>query len=117
MADLTTRDGTFATAQGATGVSANRVFVGWNAAALFVNLAPSAATVTAQLEQSIDGGVTWFGPIFAFQMGTGTIVTTSVTASTLFRVDNPSGLYRTNVTANTAGTFSAVYRIGPVYQE
>src|SRR6516225_9880483 len=101
MADLVARDGAFTVAQGAAGVSATRLFVGWNAAALFVSLVSSAATNSIQLEQSIDGGTTWF-LVFAFNVGTGTVVTTVTTnASALFRIDNPSGLFRTNQTANT----------------
>ena len=119
MADLTTRDGQFAVAQATPGIGANRLFLNWNAAALWVQLSSSAATNSVQLEQSIDGGVTFF-LVFAINITTGALVTTAtsnVPGGVLFRVDNPAGLYRANTTANTGGTTTSQWRVGAVYQE
>jgi len=115
MALLTDRTGILASAQGGTGASANTLNMDeWNAVAVFVDLAPGGSTV--QLEQSLDGGTTWRAPIFALNMLSGTVVTTAGTAIALFRIDNPAGLYRSNVTA-FVGAATVRYKIAAAYQE
>ena len=115
MADLVAREGVLATAQGAGGVSANRVCIGWDTAALYIRIVPGGNTM--QIEQSIDGGVTFTGPIWANNLTSGGVTTTQQTSSALFRIDYPSGVYQTNVTAFVSGSASAQYRIGPAFQE
>lgn len=121
MAVLIAKTGTLAP-PAAVGVSTNQVTVdNCNALAIaFVINAGNSVTNSIQLEQSLDAGANWIGPIFALNMATGTTVTTAVAASTtntLFVVANPVGLYRANVTAFAAGTPTAIYKIGAGYQE
>ena len=112
---LTNRTGVLAAAQGTTGVSANAVNIdGWDAVVLYIQVV--AAGSTCQVEQSIDGGVTFAAPIFAVNVATGATGSTAGSANALFRIDNPAGIYRTNVTA-FVGAATANYKIGAVYQE
>src|SRR5215469_6221432 len=116
MALLIQRTGVLATAQAATGASANQLNIDeWNAIAVFIQIVAT-GTLTVEIDQSIDGGNT-FQLIFALNMGTGAIATTAVTASALFRIDNPAGIYRTNITTFTSGSVSSNYKIAAVYQE
>lgn len=114
MSLLRDRHGILATAQAATGASANQVEVSTDAVALHIAGVSAGGNKAWTIEQSLDGGTTWV-PVCE----PGTVVAATdvplpmvvLNRSAGIRIDNPVGVYRTNVSAFTAGTFDATYQI------
>lgn len=109
MSVLGTRSGVLATAQAATGASANTVDVGVDTESLHVLGVSAGGNKTWTIEQSLDGGTTW-APVWEPAATAGVLTIANLSAAV--QLANPVGQYRTNVTAFTAGTFDATYTRG-----
>lgn len=102
MATVSDRKGVIANAQAATGDSDIVNADAFPHAAQLTFLVDENDTISAQLNQSIDGGTTWVA------------VGSAVTADGLTAVTNPVGLYKWTTTV-TSGSVTIKYQFGPFY--